>query len=75
MIAAIWWFFVIVMVSAYTANLAAFLTVESIESPIESADDLARQSRIRYGAVHGGSTSAFFRVSVNENHKKPIDIK
>ena len=63
MIAALWWFFTLIMISSYTANLAAFLTVERMESPIESAEDLARQQKIKYGSVHGGSTSAFFRVS------------
>ena len=43
MIAALWWFFTLIMISSYTANLAAFLTVERMESPIESAEDLARQ--------------------------------
>lgn len=28
------------MISSYTANLAAFLTVERMDSPIESAEDL-----------------------------------
>ena len=32
----------LIMISSYTANLAAFLTVERMESPIESAEDLAR---------------------------------
>ena len=59
-----WWLFILVVTSSYTANLAAFLTVERMESPIESAEDLARQQKIKYGAVQGGSTSAFFRVSV-----------
>ena len=63
MIAALWWFFTLIMISSYTANLAAFLTVERMESPIESAEDLARQQKIKYGSVQGGSTSAFFRVS------------
>ena len=35
-----WWFFTLIMISSYTANLAAFLTVERMESPIESAEDL-----------------------------------
>ena len=43
MIAALWWFFTLIMISSYTANLAAFLTVERMESPIESAEDLARR--------------------------------
>ena len=42
MIAALWWFFTLIMISSYTANLAAFLTVERMESPIESAEDLAK---------------------------------
>ena len=33
-------------------------------SPIESADDLAKQTDIQYGAVEGGSTKEFFRVII-----------
>ena len=49
--------------SSYTANLAAFLTVERMESPIESAEDLAKQTKIKYGCLESGSTRAFFRDS------------
>ena len=63
MIAAMWWFFTLIMISSYTANLAAFLTVERMESPIESAEDLAKQTKIKYGCTESGSTRAFFRVS------------
>lgn len=63
MVAGMWWFFTLIMISSYTANLAAFLTVERMDSPIESADDLAKQTRIKYGALKGGSTASFFRES------------
>ena len=63
MVAGMWWFFTLIMISSYTANLAAFLTVERMESPIESAEDLAKQHTIKYGTVLGGSTNAFFRVN------------
>ncbi|KAK0084291.1 hypothetical protein PV325_007314 [Microctonus aethiopoides] len=63
MVAGMWWFFTLIMISSYTANLAAFLTVERMESPIESAEDLAKQTKIKYGALAGGSTVAFFRDS------------
>ena len=63
MIAAMWWFFTLIMISSYTANLAAFLTVERMESPVESAEDLAKQTKIKYGCLESGSTRAFFRVS------------
>lgn len=59
-----WWFFTLIMISSYTANLAAFLTVERMDSPIESAEDLAKQTKIKYGALRGGSTAAFFRVGI-----------
>lgn len=64
MVAGIWWFFTMIMISSYTANLAAFLTVERMESPISSAEDLAAQTKIKYGSIGSGSTLAFFRVSV-----------
>ncbi|KAL1455591.1 hypothetical protein WDU94_009675 [Cyamophila willieti] len=63
MVAGMWWFFTLIMISSYTANLAAFLTVERMDSPIESAEDLAKQTKIKYGALKGGSTVAFFRDS------------
>ena len=62
MVAGMWWFFTLIMISSYTANLAAFLTVERMESPIESAEDLSKQSTIKYGCLGGGSTASFFEV-------------
>lgn len=42
--------------------MAAFLTMERMDASIESAEDLAKQSKIKYGAVLGGSTLSFFKV-------------
>ena len=70
MVAGMWWFFTLIMISSYTANLAAFLTVERMESPIESAEDLSKQSTIKYGCYGGGSTAAFFRVIKQVHHCK-----
>ena len=58
-----WWFFTLIIISSYTANLAAFLTVERMSTPIESAEDLADQSDISYGTLIDGSTMSFFRLS------------
>ncbi|XP_070196713.1 glutamate receptor 3-like [Littorina saxatilis] len=58
-----WWFFVLIVITSYTANLAAFLTVERMLHPIETADDLATQTEITYGLVDGGSTRKFFETS------------
>ncbi|ALC48095.1 CG11155 [Drosophila busckii] len=58
-----WFFFCLIIISSYTANLAAFLTVERMITPIESASDLAEQTEISYGTLEGGSTMTFFRDS------------
>lgn len=52
-----------IIVSSYTANLAAFLTLEKMQAPIESVEDLAKQSKIKYGIQGGGSTASFFKVN------------
>ena len=62
--AGLWWFFALIIISSYTANLAAFLTMEQMENTIDSAEDLSKQNVIKYGAVLGGSTLAFFKVIV-----------
>ncbi|KAK3097411.1 hypothetical protein FSP39_009413 [Pinctada imbricata] len=63
MVAVVWWFFTLIMISSYTANLAAFLTVTRMVSPIESAEDLAKQTKIKYGTLENGSTQKFFEQS------------
>lgn len=81
LVASVWWYFSMILVSSYTANLgqffssdyevertklfvflAAFLTVERMVNSIESVEDLARQTEIKYGVLRGGSTQAFFDV-------------
>ncbi|XP_077488889.1 glutamate receptor ionotropic, kainate 2-like isoform X2 [Amblyomma americanum] len=69
-IAATWWLFSFVLVSSYTANLASFLTRERLRSPIETVEDLAKQSEIRYGCVRSGSTHAFFKESKHETYER-----
>ncbi|XP_023228291.1 glutamate receptor ionotropic, kainate 2-like [Centruroides sculpturatus] len=69
-IGAIWWFFTLIMISSYTANLAAFLTVERMITPIESVEDLAEQNKIAYGTLEGGSTMTFFRDSKIDTYQK-----
>ncbi|XP_011061864.1 PREDICTED: glutamate receptor ionotropic, kainate 2 isoform X3 [Acromyrmex echinatior] len=62
-VGGIWWFFTLIIISSYTANLAAFLTVERMITPIENVADLAEQTEISYGTLEGGSTKTFFRDS------------
>ncbi|XP_059470903.1 glutamate receptor ionotropic, kainate 2-like isoform X1 [Neocloeon triangulifer] len=69
-VGGIWWFFTLIIISSYTANLAAFLTVERMITPIENAEDLAGQTEISYGTLDSGSTMTFFRDSMIETYKK-----
>ncbi|XP_043273100.1 glutamate receptor ionotropic, kainate 2-like isoform X3 [Venturia canescens] len=69
-VGGIWWFFTLIIISSYTANLAAFLTVERMITPIENAEDLAGQTDITYGTLESGSTMTFFRDSMIETYKK-----
>ncbi|XP_064268869.1 glutamate receptor ionotropic, kainate 2 isoform X4 [Passer domesticus] len=44
--------------------------VERMESPIDSADDLAKQTKIEYGAVEDGATMTFFKKSKISTYDK-----
>ena len=76
-----WWFFTLIMMSSYTANLAglspialsvhmstppAFLTANKMSSPVNGAEDLSKQTKIKYGTYCCGSTNAFFQVEIFE---------
>lgn len=61
-VGSVWWFFTLIIISSYTANLAAFLTVDRMNTPINSVEDLAKQTKIQYGALKDGSTYSFFNV-------------
>uniref|UniRef100_A0A2C9KDL9 Glutamate receptor n=2 Tax=Biomphalaria TaxID=6525 RepID=A0A2C9KDL9_BIOGL len=69
-VGSVWWFFTLIIISSYTANLAAFLTVERMLTPIESAEDLARQTEIQYGTIMSGSTKAFFKNSQFQTYQR-----
>uniref|UniRef100_A0A8C1ST38 Glutamate receptor n=1 Tax=Cyprinus carpio TaxID=7962 RepID=A0A8C1ST38_CYPCA len=69
-VSGVWWAFTLIIISSYTANLAAFLTVQRMEVPIESADDLADQTNIQYGTIHGGSTMTFFMNSRYQTYQR-----
>ncbi|XP_011170993.1 glutamate receptor ionotropic, kainate 2 [Solenopsis invicta] len=70
MLSSMWWFFTLIMISSYTANLAAFLTVSKMEAPIKNVEDLAKQTKIKYGALEGGATATFFKDSNYSTYKR-----
>ncbi|XP_060542936.1 glutamate receptor ionotropic, delta-2 isoform X3 [Pantherophis guttatus] len=57
-----WWLFALIVISSYTANLAAFLTITRIENSIQSLQDLSRQTDIPYGTVLDSAVYEHVRV-------------
>nr|QNL15109.1 ionotropic receptor 8a [Aulacocentrum confusum] len=57
---AAYWLFVVLMLATFTANLAAFLTVERMQAQVQSLEQLARQSRINYTVVNMSSSHQYF---------------
>ncbi|XP_066943797.1 ionotropic receptor 25a-like isoform X1 [Macrobrachium rosenbergii] len=57
---AAYWLFVVLMLATFTANLAAFLTVERMQTPVSSLQELAGQSKINYTVLQSTSTEQYF---------------
>lgn len=62
LVSGVWWFFALIMIASYTANLAAFQTTKRLTTPIEDVEALSKQTDIKYGCLIGGSTQQFFKV-------------
>ena len=66
----LWWFFALMMLNSYTANLAASLTSNKMISTIKGLRDLIDQDTVKFGTVNGGSTSLFFSESNDTEYHK-----
>ncbi|KAK4002516.1 hypothetical protein OUZ56_004340 [Daphnia magna] len=60
LIAATWWLFGFIIIASYTANLAAFLTVSRLDSPVNSLDDLSTQYKVQYAPQNGTDVATYF---------------
>uniref|UniRef100_A0A1B6MI21 Ionotropic glutamate receptor C-terminal domain-containing protein n=1 Tax=Graphocephala atropunctata TaxID=36148 RepID=A0A1B6MI21_9HEMI len=74
-LASVWAFFVLIIANSYTANLAAFLTVERNDELFSSVRELAGQRPdapvfVKYGAKAGGTTEGFFKLSNDSTYQK-----
>ncbi|XP_076046032.1 ionotropic receptor 8a isoform X2 [Oratosquilla oratoria] len=57
---AAYWLFVVLMLATFTANLAAFLTVERMQTPVSSLEELATQSKINYTILGSTAVEQYF---------------
>ena len=51
LLTAAYWLFVVLIVATFAANLAAFLTVERMETTVSGLEELALQTRINYTGI------------------------
>lgn len=75
---SVWWFFTLIMVSSYTANLAACLTVDEphvVLKGIETLRDCVKSKEgctVQFGAKLGGSTLKYFEVRFLRRTKREM---
>ena len=63
-----WWTFVLFLSNCYTANLAAFLTITRMETPIRSVEQLLIQPNVKLGIFYG-ATYEFIMVYSTRHQK------
>ena len=56
--------------ASYTANLASFLITDVFDTPIDSLEDLASQTKIKYGCIKDSHIMTFFQMSHVPAHAK-----
>jgi len=56
-------FFVLITVSTYTANMAAFLTKMNLEEPIDSFEELSERDDVKIYTVDNSATMNFLKTS------------
>jgi len=45
-----------------------------MDSPVDSADDIAKQTKIEYGVVKDGATMTFFKVKYKYKYLRITDM-
>ncbi|XP_068747188.1 glutamate receptor 2-like isoform X2 [Montipora capricornis] len=70
LLASTFWFFILILISTYTANLAAFFTIKRTADTINSLEALANQNDLKYGVMKDGSVMKFFETSEDSLYRK-----
>ncbi|KAI8781077.1 glutamate receptor ionotropic, kainate 2 isoform X2 [Biomphalaria glabrata] len=69
-IIAFFWFCVLIIEAAYTANLAAHLTLQQIDNRIKTVHDLAGQSSLMYGVERGSDLHEFLQNTKEDPYER-----
>ncbi|KAI8522248.1 Glutamate receptor ionotropic, delta-1 [Branchiostoma belcheri] len=65
----VWWLFALIVISSYTANLAAYLTVTRLQAPITSVEELLSYGSLSFGAVRHSAVVDFLSTSGVPSHQ------
>ena len=68
-LAGCYWFCILIWVSTYTANLAAFFTVKNSQHGINNLEDVIRSS-YKVGILEKTFIEDFFEASEHDQHRK-----
>ena len=68
-LAGCYWFCILIWVSTYTANLAAFFTVKNSQQGINNLEDVLRSS-YKVGILDNTAIEDFFKASEYDQHRK-----
>ncbi|XP_046580373.1 glutamate receptor ionotropic, kainate 2-like [Haliotis rubra] len=69
-IIAFFWFCVLIIDAAYTANLAAYLTLQQIDNRIRTVYDLAGQTELLYGVRMNSNLMTFFENAKEDPYER-----
>ena len=58
-----WWFLTVIVSATYTGNLIAALAVPRTVMPVQTLEDLARQTTYKYGPVDGTAIYSLIKAS------------
>ncbi|XP_046978242.1 glutamate receptor ionotropic, kainate 2-like [Vanessa cardui] len=72
-VCAMWWFFAVIVCQTYIAQLSASMTSALENEPINNVEDLAKQTKVLYGAIRTGSTMDFFKLSKDKMYRQMYD--
>ena len=69
-VVAFFWFCTLIITAAYTANLAAFLTLKNVDNRIKTLNRLASQTDVKYGLLNNSDLMDFFRGATEDPYER-----
>ena len=69
----IWWAFTLILISMYTANLTAFLTLSNIGIPLKTVLDLLDQDTYKWGLIGSRHPETLLKNHLDSRYSRLVD--